>query len=340
MTAHFGLDLSPSSIKIIEAEKKGQEYSLKAFGEVPTPANLNSELEQDQAAIARTIKKLALDARVKTKNVVIALPESQVYSRVVELPVLSEKELAAAIKFEAEQYIPIPLDKVQIQHVLLKVPPKGAEAAKMEVLLVAAQTTAIERLTVLLELADLTPIALETELLAILRSTSSQLETSGILIDIGQNSTDLAIIFDGSLKQVHTIGSGGEALTRAIATNLSLQFSQAEQYKRVYGLDSSQLEGKVAQAILDPLGVIVSQIKRSLTFARQKYPNASPRKAIITGGSALMPNLSTYLANELNLEVLLGDPFYAFVRDKRFPEPLMQMAPRFATAVGLAMRTV
>jgi len=338
VTAHFGLDLSPSSIKIIEAERGDKGYFLKAFGETPTPANLNSEIERDQSLIAEAIKKLALDARVSSKNVVVALPESQVYSRVVELPPLTEGELETAMKFEAEQYVPIPLDQVQLEQVVLKVPPKGAESAKMEVLLVAAQQKAIQRLEKIMELAGLTPLAAETELLAILRSISFQLEDGGVIIDIGQNSTDLAIVLDKSLKQVNTIGSGGEALTRVIASSLSLPLPQAEQYKRAYGLDSSQLEGKVAQVIREPLNAIVTQIQRSLAFTRQKYPDYPLKKAVLTGGSALMPGLSTYLADQLGLEILLGDPFFAFVRNQRFPEALAQVAPRFATAVGLAMR--
>lgn len=339
MAAHFGLDLSPSSIKIIEAERTKQAYQLRAFGEAPTPANLASEIERDQALIAATIKKLAADARVSSRNVVVALSESNIYSRVVELPLLTEAELNNAIKFEAEQYVPIPLDEVQIEHVVLKVPPKGSETAKMEILLVAARKKAVEHLETIITLADLTPVALETELLADLRAVSFQLEGNGVLIDIGQNSTDVAVVLEGSLKQVSTIGSGGEALTRAIATSLSLQLPQAEQYKRAYGLDSSQLEGKVTAAILDPLGVIVSQIKRNLAFIHQKYPNLALRKAVLTGGSALMPNLSAYLADQLALEVLLGDPFYAFERNNNFPDPLAQVAPRFTTATGLAMRT-
>ncbi|OGD62570.1 hypothetical protein A2160_06015 [Candidatus Beckwithbacteria bacterium RBG_13_42_9] len=338
MPALFGLDLSPSSIKIIEVEKTTQGYQLKAFGETPTPASLNSEIERDQILIAETIKKLASDARVSTKNVVVALPESQVFSRVLELPPLNETELETAMKFEAEQYIPIPLDQVQIEQVILKIPPKGAESAKMEVLLVAAQKKAVERLEKIMGLAGLTPLALETELLAILRVIFYQLGDSGVIIDIGQSSTDVAVVLEGSLKQVNSINSGGETLTRAVATNLSLSLMQAEQYKRAYGLDETQLEGKVAQAILEPLKIIVTQIQRGLVFIHQRYPDSPLKKAILTGGSALMPGLSSYLAGELGIEVLLGDPFYAFVKTEHFPEPLIQVGARFTTAVGLAIR--
>ena len=338
MAAHFGLDISPSSIKLIQAEKTGQGYLLKAFGETVVALNLNSRIERDQMLAASAIKKLVVDSKVTTKDVVIAMPESQVYSRVIELPSLNEKELESAIKYEAEQYIPVPLDQVQIQHVILKVPPKGAESAKMEILLIAAQQQAIEHLEQVVVMAGLTPVALETELLAILRAVSPQIDKSGLLIDIGQNSTDLAVVLDGSLKQVYTIGSGGAALTRAVASTLSLQLPQAEQCKQTYGLDKTQLEGKVAAALFNPLEVVISQIKRSLSFVEQKYPKMSLRKAVITGGSALIPNMSAYLADKLGLEVLLGDPFYTFSRDKTFPEPLIRVSPRFATAVGLAIR--
>lgn len=338
MTVHFGLDISPSSIKLIQAEKSGQGFVLKAFGETVVSLNLNSGVERDLILAASAIKRLVADCRVTTKNVIIGLPESQVYSRVIELPPLNKHELANAIDFEAEQYIPVPLDQVQIQHAILKIPPKGSETAKMEVLLVAAQAKAVERLEAVISLANLVPLSLETELLAILRAVSSQLDDSGVLIDIGENSTDLAVVLEGTLKQVYTIGSGGAALTRAIAASLSLQLNQAEQYKRTYGLDKTQLEGRVASAILDPMAAIVNQIKRTLSFITQKYPDTPLRKAVITGGSALIPDMASYLADQLGLEVLLGDPFYNFIRGRNFPEELNRVSPRFATAVGLAIR--
>ncbi len=125
MTAQFGLDIGSYSIKLIQTEKKGNNYKLITFGEVRTPADINSDSEKDKLIIATVIRKLCLDCKVSTKNVVLALPESEVFSQVIELPPLSENELANAISFEAEQYIPVPLTEVQFVYHSLKNPTKG-----------------------------------------------------------------------------------------------------------------------------------------------------------------------------------------------------------------------
>lgn len=340
MPAHFGLDLSPSSIKLIEAQKKGDKFILEAFGEAPTPVNIHSSVVKDQALIVSSIKKLVSDARVSTKDVVVALPESYVYSQVIYVPPMPEEELVKALAFEAEQYVPIPLDKVQIEHLILRVPPQGLASAKMEVLLIAAQKEAIAQITSIITQAGLVPVILETEMLATVRSLSYQLGKEGVLIDMGQGSTDFIIMAEGIIKQVNSFETGGEALTRSLASALSLSFDQAERYKRTYGLDKNQLEGKVASAITDTLSMIIDQIKKSVDFFKQRNPGMNITRAVISGGTALMPGLTTFLAERLGLEILIGNPFLNFVQSKEFPQPLVRAASRFVTGVGLAIREV
>lgn len=119
MSAHFGLDIGSYSIKAVQVEKKGKAYKLVGLGEIRTPANILSQSEADKRAIARAIKKLIAEAKINTKEVILCLSESAVYSRVIELPYLSQTELASAINFEAEQYIPVPLNEVKLEYVVL-----------------------------------------------------------------------------------------------------------------------------------------------------------------------------------------------------------------------------
>lgn len=340
MAAHFGLDLSPSSIKLLEAEKKGGKFILKAFGETLTPANLHSSATKDQVLIASSIKKLVADARVSKKDVVVALPESQVYSQVIQMPPIPGGELPQALAYEAEQYIPVPLEEVQIEHIVLKAPSKGVVTAKTEVLLIAAQKEAIARVTSIITQAGLVPVILETEMLAIARALSYQLGEDGVLIDMGRSSINFVIIAGGLIKQINAFATGGDALTRSLASFLSLSLEQAEHYKRTYGLDKSQLEGKVAQVLIDLLSTVINQIKRGIDVFRQKHPEVNLTRVILSGGTALMPDLSTFLAEILDMEILIANPFLNFIKDNKFPQPLVQAASRFATSVGLATREV
>jgi type IV pilus assembly protein PilM len=113
---------------------------------------------------------------------------------------------------------------------------------------------------------------------------------------------------------------------------------QAEEYKKAYGLDSSVLEGKVAQALIPSFGQIVEQIQKTINFYLQKNPNEVIKRLILSGGTALMPGITTFLTQKLGLETVIGDPFAQFIKDKNFPQELVGKGTRFATAAGLAMR--
>jgi len=336
MTAHFGLDIGSYSIKLVQAEKKANNFQLITYGEVRTPVALNSEAQKDKVALAEAIKKLTADAKTTTKNISLALSETEVFSQIIELPYLSKAELAAAINFEAEQYIPVPLSEVQLEYLVLKTPPKGAIKEKMEVLLIAAKKDSLNRMVNLVEMAGLTPLSVETEVLALIKCLTSNQKQANLVIDLGNKSSDMMIIYEDNLKFVRTLNTGGEALTRALAQALNMDLAQAEQYKVSYGIDQSQLEGQVAKSLLSAFNIITEEIKKSLAFFSQKQPETKVRSIILTGGGAELKGISAYLAKLFNLEVFVFNPFDKFIKEGQFPEILGK--PRFTVAAGLAMR--
>jgi len=338
MTAHFGLDIGSYSIKAVQVEKKETQYRLVGLGEARTPASLASESEKDKRAIAETIRKITKEAGIRKKEAALSLAESAVYSRVINLPYLSEKELASAIKFEAEQYIPIPLKEVQLEYLVLSEAGGGQGGAgqAMEILLVAAQKKAIDKLVVLVEMAGLIPVILETEILSLIRVVNLGLSDNCLVLDIGNQSTTIAILENKNLKFVRSLRTSGEAFSRAVSQELNMDFFQAEKYKHAYGLNSSALEGRVAKAIAPIFEPILNEVKKSLNFFSQRPGGGQIRTIVLSGGSALMASLSTYLAQALNLQVLVLNPFSFFIQEGRLKE--LQGTTRFSTAVGLAIR--
>lgn len=337
---HCGLDIGSFSIKVIQCQKSGQKYFLQQWGEAATPTALDSLDKQAKTTLAATIKRLMAEAKISTNSVGVALPESKVYSRVIQLPVLSDAELASAMEYEAEQYIPLPLEQLQLEYFVLSRPPQGAPGSKMEVLLIAAQKQAIDETLSVLEIAGLTPLFLETEILAVSRALSVYPDTS-LLLNIGKHATDLAILQADDLRFVYNFSVGGETLTRALVQTLSLDPTQAEAYKKAYGLDQTLLEGKVSQAISPIFNQIIQQMQKILTFYLQNNPKSQPVKRIIlSGGTAELPGVVPYLTRAVGLETVLGNPFANFESAKSFPQDLLKFAARFATATGLAIREV
>ncbi len=337
MPAHFGIDITESSIKVIEAKKDGDGYNLLAFGEAKTPYSLNSVNPDDEKIFSRTIEELLRQAKITTREVYICLSESEVYTKVIQVPILNYQELKSAIKYESEQYIPIPLNDVYLEFDILFSPPKQYPNAKMEVLLVAAKKNMVDKIVRILEEIHLSPLVMESSMLASLRALSHQFGNNTIMVEIGNLATSCAIIIHGKLRQFTTLGIAGEALTQAIVQNLSLSETQARAYKHAYGLKTNELEGKIARAMTGPLNDITNQISKNIRYAENLEKNVRIEQIILSGGTALLPEFTTYLVNQFNVEVQLANPFNN-CHNKSLPKALLSAAPRFVPAVGLAIR--
>lgn len=336
MLAHFGLDIGSYSIKAVMAEKRENKYRLMTFGEIKTPVSLASQAEADKIALVSAIKKLLLEIRIGVKDVVLSLSEREVFSQVIEMPYLSEMELVSAINYEAEQYIPIPLNEVKLEYLVLSNLSERVKDKKIEVLLVAAKLTSIKQLTELTEASGLVPQSLETETLSLVRVINLNFNGNLLFLNLGHATATIGIIQNQNLKFIRTLKTAGEAFTRAISRELNMEIFQAEQYKSAYGLDGAVLEGKVAKVIMPPFNIILSEVKKALNFFLQKQTDQKINTLIISGGSVGLPGLSTQLAKALNVEVVCLDPFASFIPDPRLNN--FKGQARFATAVGLAIR--
>lgn len=333
----FGLDIGSHRLKIAQLASQGGKYRLVALGSAPsTKEGLMVESEAELTSLAQAIKKLYAETKIATKNVVTALPQDQVFTRVITLPKVSEDELSSALKWEAEQYVPIPLSEVTLAHQVVA-SAKKEKKELMEVLLVAAPTKLVQKLAAVLELAGLNPVSIETEILALARSlVGSSLDTT-LLVDLGARATDLAIVEEREVIFTRSIPTAGEALTRAVVAALGLGSEQAEAYKQAYGVDPSKLEGKVSRAIEPILEVIAKEMERAVQFCQTERKKAVKR-VLLSGGTARLPEVVTLLAKRLNLEIQLGQPFVEVIQDELLNKVPEEELPHYAVAVGLAMK--
>jgi len=334
----FGLDIGSHNIKLVKLARKQDKYQLVAFGSCSsTSKGLLSEAESDLMSLAEIIKRLQQEVGVKTKNVVTALPQDQIFTRAITLPSLSDDELSSALKWEAEQYIPVSLDEVALTHEIVgKIEEEGKE--KIEILLAAAPKSLIEKTIKVLKVAGLNPVSLEMEITAIARSLVPSESQPVLIVDLGAKATDLAVVENGQVILVRSIPTGGEALTRAISLGLGLEPSQAEAYKKAYGADVKKLEGKVSDALGPILEVIVGEIEKTIQFCQTRKKDF--KRVILVGGTAGLPEAANLLAKKLNLEIQIGNPFSRVVEDSLLAKIPPADLPLYAVAVGLAMKEV
>lgn len=334
----FGLDIGSHTLKAVKLARNGDKYQLLAFGSCPSNSRgLISEADSDITVLAESIKRLCQSSGIKTKNVVTALPQDQVFTRVITFPPLSEAELNSALKWEAEQYVPIPLEEVTLTHQIVG-HVKEDNKEKMEVLLVAAPNRLIEKTVEILRVAGLRAVGLETEFLAIARSLVSPGVGSIMIVDFGAMATDLAIAEDGQVIFVHSLATGGEALTRAVAFELGLDPNQAEAYKKAYGVDLEKLEGKVGGAITPILEVVVKEMEKAIQFYSSRQKTIS--RIVLTGGSSGLPEIATAMAKKLNIEIQIGNSFAKVTQDSVVQKVPTADIPLYSVAVGLAMKEI
>lgn len=339
MKSILGLDIGSHSVKLIEIGSSGGPVLLAA-GSIPTPPKaLQSSLEADHQAVAAAIKQLIKETGAKSDSVVFALPESQVFTRVIEVPALSARELASAIGWESEQYIPLPLDQVNLDYSVLR-DAKETGTDKMDVLLVASPKTLLEKYLSIIEMAELIPLAAETEIIATARALSRSAagtKNATLLVSLGAQTTDLAILRGGVLAFTRSIAAGGEALSRALVSGLDFNANQAEEFKRTYGLEQDKLQGKIVTAVRPIMDTIVGEMKRALAFYAEKHKDEHVESVLLSGGTAKLPGMVVYIAQNVGIEAQLANPWVGITRDPRF-SVLDKEGPTFTVAVGLALR--
>lgn len=341
-TDFFGLDIGTHSIKVVQLRRENKRFILQAFGKIDTPIHaLSSDAPLDQNSLAAAIRTLVKEVRIGTANVSTAFPESAIFTRVIEVPVMNDKELASTIQWEAEQYIPLPLKDVKLSWQVLRKPDTSKEPnAKMSVFLVAAPINLIDRYMGVLREAKLSPIAFETETIAVKRALVDSIDVNPttLLISIGASTTDLSIISGGVISFTRSIATGGSALSRAIAQDLGFEMVQAEEYKKNYGLVEDQLEGKVMQAIKPVFDIITSEIERAILFYQTRHSMDPIKRVVLVGGAANLPGLVVYLATTIGLEVQIGSAWQNVEVPSHLQQQVKEDETSYAVAVGLAMK--
>lgn len=333
-----GLDIGSKSIKIVELEKNGNSFVLRGSGVIGySGKNIDTiEDEKELGQLATIIRKLHKEAGISKREVHVSLPESKVFTRTVKFPMLTDQEIESAIKWEAEQYIPIPIEEAVVQSQIIERNEKSSPP-EVIVLLIAVQQAYVEKYLKLVEMAGLNPTVFESELLAITRSLSNENQVD-IILDFGASATDLAVGRNTNLVFSRSIPIGGDALTRAVAQGIGVDLNQAEEYKKTYGLNPNQLEGKVYQAIQPIVGNILNEIKKAIHFYQTEEKGELPKRIIFSGGSSGLPGLSASVIKELGLEFLMGNPFLKVSMPKEVSSKIANYSPLYAIAAGLAMR--
>ncbi len=338
LSDHVGIDFGTHSVKAVELRDIASESpALVNLGSQITPKGvINSEDKADQTKLADVLKKMYDASKIRNKSVVMALPEFSVFTRFLEFPGVKQEELKDAVYFEAKQYIPMPLNEVQLSYITI-----GFNETKNapRVLLVAAPKKIIDIYINIATGAGLELSAIETESVAMGRAMYRATKKKDlVMLDFGANSTDMSILSEGYLVFSQSIAIGSDSLTQSIVNKFNFEYSRAEEFKRNYGVVGNVLDGKIYNVVSPIIESILVEVRRGIEFYKNKTLAAAPMDYLLNGDGALLPGLMEYVAKSLGVNVTIANPWNGINVDNKFRDIIAKSGPSYSVAIGLALK--
>ncbi len=340
----LGLDISSSSVKLLELSKEGDRFKVESYGVASLPPNAVVEKSiNDVDAVSETISKTLDIARAKLKSAALAVAGSAVITKIIEMDGnLSDEQMETQISLEADQYIPYPLDEVALDFEVLG--PSERDPGQVSVLLAACRGENVELRADALDAANLTAKIVDVEAYALQRAFDLMIKPQlGLdddqvvaVVDIGATMTTLSVFNEGSTKYTREQLFGGKQLTEEIQRRYGLSVEEAGLAKKQGGLPDDY-----EQEVLEPFKeAVVQQITRSLQFFFSSSPFNDVDFIVLAGGVAAMPGLCELVQERLGTPVAVANPFANMaVAPKVNAVALSNDAPAMMIACGLAMRS-
>ena len=340
--AVLGVDITSSTVKVLELSKSGGRYKVESYFVCPLPPNTVVEKNiSDVNALAESIRKAVSQAKAKTKDAAVAVAGSAVITKVIEMPAdLSEEGMESQLAVEADQHIPYPLDEVALDFELIG--PSESNAEQFDVLLAACRRENVDLRAEALTLAGLNPKIVDVEVFAVERAfklISEQLEEVGeqvvAIADIGATMLTLSVLVDGKTLYTREQLFGGKQVTDEIQRRYGLSLEEAGQAKKTGGLpDDYEAE------ILEPFReALIQQISRSLQFFFSSSQYNYVDQLVLAGGVAAMDGLCAEVEEKLSLPTMVANPFAnTVIGGDVNAEALPTDAPAMLIAAGRAFR--
>lgn len=307
----FGLDIGYNSFKVMQVDSRGNQPRIIGYGvgDFDSGAMKNGVIVdyESMAKSAVDLFKHRLIGDITTRRVAVAVPSARTFDRAIKLPKLNENELADAVRLEAEQYIPVPVDELYIDYEIIR-----QDEKEVELFAVAVPKKIINSYMVFLRLIGLEPVAIETSIGAATRVflQSEKSDEPTVLIDFGSLSTDITI-YDKTDIVTGTVAGGGDDFSSRIADKLDVSPKEAHIIKTKYGLSVSKKQREITEALKPDLDQLFKEIRRMLRYYEERYGSAHKVNQIVTmGGGANMPGLSAYMTDNLRLAVRMSDPWH------------------------------
>ncbi|HPO18278.1 MAG TPA: pilus assembly protein PilM [Rubrivivax sp.] len=340
----IGLDISSSSVKLVElGQTANGELVLERFASETFDKGwiTDGQIEKFDE-VADAVRRVVGKSGTRTKQVVMAMPQSAVITKKIMLPAgLREEEMELQVESEANQYIPFSLDEVSLDFCVIG--PSASSAGDVEVLIAASRKDRVQDRQGLAEAAGLKPVVLDIE------SHASRLAMSRLvgalpnegrdalvaLFEIGADTTSLKVLRDDEMLYDRDQAFGGSQLTQLISRQYGFSFEEAEA-KKLAGELPDDYEELILRPFVDSLS---QEIGRALQYFFTSTPHHKVHYVMLAGGTATLPGLKDRVTELTGFASQVVNPFDRMKLGSAVRESsLRREAPSYLTACGLAMR--
>ncbi|OTG85236.1 pilus assembly protein PilM [Acinetobacter sp. ANC 4648] len=338
----IGVDISSTSVKLLELSVKNGRYWVESYG--LSPLLEGSVVEKNilnPEPVADALERALNLANPQSHNVALAVPTSMVIHKVIEMDAdMSDEEREVQIRMDAEQYIPFPLDEVSLDFEVL--PERLANSNRVNVLLVATKTENVESRVEVLEIVGLTPKIADVESYALERAFEVFSDTLPIgvnvvgILDIGHTMTTLSVMQKGKIIYTREQVFGGKQLTQDVQNRYGLSYEEAGRAKK----DRTLPDDFETEVLIPFLEAVVQQAARSLQFFFSSSQFNEVDHILLAGGNANIPGLAKLLQQKLGYRVTVANPFLQMGFSPQIDlKKIENDAPSLMVACGLALRS-
>jgi len=340
-----GLDITTSSIKLIELSQSGKNISVECYAAEPSPPNSITEKSiVDAEAVGQAVRRAMKRAGTNASEVAIAISGDAAITKIIQMPAnLNENDLEAQVEVQADQYIPFPMDEVSFDYQVIGESEVGGDL--VDVLLVATRTENVDQRRAAVEAAGLKARVVDVEPFALENACSlmtHQMPDDGIghqiaVVDFGASSTTFSVLEDLRVIYTRDFNFGGQQLTEEIMRIYGLSLEDAGRAKKEGGLPSNY-----QPEVLDPfIDDMTQQVSRSLQFfLASGGGREQPEQILVCGGCANIPGAADLITSKVGISTEIGDPLGNMKISSRARSQGVQAdATALLTACGLALRS-
>ena len=346
-----GLDISDLSMKYVSMDRtKKNKILINTFGEITYPEGIIKDGEvKDEQKFTEILKQWFAKEKKKLPSpfVAISLPEEKSFIRAVQIPHVKPDDVANAIRWEIENQIPLPLEEVIYDYEVIR--PLNENQDHLDVIITAFPRDILSAYVRSISGSGLQIYAIELESQSLMRAclpSLSNLEAK-IVVDIGKTRTSFVIYAGGAILYTSTIKSGGLIFEQYVAKQLNIGKEEATKLKIEVGLDKTERNGEVFNALAPAITIIGDELVRAISYYETHAAHAhgstpTIQHILISGGDANLRGLDTYLASVLKIHVERADPFSAIKDQLAYDIPPLTRkdALAYAIAIGLALRDI